>query len=34
MTGPGGSVVMHSLPTSEVDGSNLGPYLGKLVVAY
>ena len=32
--GHGGSVVTHSPPTSEVGGSNPGPYMGKLVVAY
>ena len=28
------AVVTHSPPTSEVSGSNFGPYVGKLVVAY
>ena len=32
--GYGGAVVTHSPPTSEVGGSNLGRYGGKLVVAY
>ena len=27
------AVVTHSPPTSEVGGSNTGPYVGKLVVA-
>ena len=30
----GGSVVTHSLPTSDVSGSNPGPSVGKLVVAH
>ena len=30
----GGAVVTHSSPTSEVGGSNPGPYVGKFVVAY
>ena len=34
MRGHGGAVVTHSPPTSEVWGSNPGPYVGKLVVAY
>ena len=29
-----GTVVTHSPPTSEIGGSNLGPYVGNLVVAY
>ena len=32
--GHGGKVVTHSTPPSEVGGSNTGPYVGKLVVAY
>ena len=32
--GHDGTVVTHSPPTSEVRGSNPGPYVGKLVVAY
>ena len=32
--GHGGEVVTHSPLTSEVGGSNSGPYVGKLVVAY
>ena len=32
--GHGGAVVTHLPPTSEVGGSNPGPYVGKLVVAY
>ena len=32
--GQGGTLVTHSPPTSEVGGSNPGPYVGKLVVAY
>ena len=30
--GHGGAVVTHSPPTSEVGGSNPGPYGGKMVV--
>ena len=30
----GDTVVTHSPPTSEDVGSNPGPYMGKLVVAY
>ena len=30
----GGTVLTHSPPTSEVGGSNPGPYVGKLVIAY
>ena len=29
-----GTVVTHWPPTSEVCGSNTGPYVGKFVVAY
>ena len=32
--GQGGAVVTHLSPTSEVGGSNPGPYVGKLVVSY
>ena len=32
--GHGGPVVTHSPANSEVGGSNPGPYVGKLVVAY
>ena len=32
--GHGGAVVLHSPPTSEVSGSNPGPDVGKLVVAF
>ena len=32
--GHGGTELTHSPPTSKVDSSNLGPYMGKLVVAY
>ena len=32
--GHGGAVVAHMSPTSEVDGSNPGPYVGKMVVSY
>ena len=32
--GHSGAVVTHSPPTSEVSGSNPGPYVGKLAVAY
>ena len=32
--GHGGAEVTHLPPTSEVGGSNPGPYVGKLVVAY
>ena len=32
--GNGGAVVTYLPPTSEVGGSNPGPYVGKLVVAY
>ena len=32
--GHGGAVVTYLPPTSEVDGSYPGPYVGKLVVAY
>ena len=32
--GHGSTVVTHLSPTSEVSGSNPGPYVGKLVVAY
>ena len=32
--GHSGAVVTHSPPTSEVGGSNTGPYVGKLIVAY
>ena len=32
--GHGGTVVTHSPPTTEVRGSNPGPYVGKLVDAY
>ena len=31
---PGATVVTHLPPTSEVCGSNPGPSVGKLVVAY
>ena len=34
MIGHGGTVVKHLPPTSEDGGSNPGPYVGKLVVAY
>ena len=34
LRGHGDTVVTHSPPTSEVSGSNPGPYVGKLVVAY
>ena len=30
----GGAVITQSPITSEIDGSNPGPYVGKLVVAY
>ena len=30
----GGVVITHSPPTSEVDGSNPRPYVGKLVIVY
>ena len=29
-----GAVVTHSAPTSEINGSHPGPYMGKLVVVY
>ena len=32
--GHSGAVIIHSPPTSDVSSSNLGPYAGKLVVAY
>ena len=32
--GHSGAMVTHLPPTSEVDSSNHGPYVGKLVVAY
>ena len=32
--GHGGALVTHSPPTSEVGGSNPGPFVLKLVVAY
>ena len=32
--GHGGAVVIPLPPTSEVGGSNPGPYVGKLVVTY
>ena len=32
--GPGGAVVTHLPPTSEVGGSNPGPYVEKMAVSY
>ena len=32
--GYSGTVVTHAPPTSEVSGSNAGPYVGMLAVAY
>ena len=34
MRGHGGTVAIHSPSTSEVGGSNPGPYVGQQVVAY
>ena len=32
--GQGGAVVIHLRPTTDISGSNLGPYVRKLVVPY